>query len=175
MLTNYEEDITLNELEKLLTIELKKTGKEKGENYQSLLLDIDEIDLTDLFDIFCRNEEFSFFSSLPAENKCILAAGIAEYFSSEEKKQRELFAWREKTFSMLERNVNTGDIPLVFGYEQFPLKRVDNSIWSDFHFSEWILPRFIFFRENEKSRLIYNYQQGGDSGEHLKWIKKSFR
>ncbi len=132
----------------------------KSNTLSSLVFDIDTIDFSSILNIVQNRKETYFYTAHVKEDIRFLGFNSIFQISTYGKQRIED---TEKRAIELENNFlsnwnenNINSIPLFLGGMKFS---TDNSdvFWNDFSDSEWFIPKFLFFEQQSKPYLIYNF------------------
>jgi menaquinone-specific isochorismate synthase len=127
----------------------------------SLIFEFDIIDFISVLNNIQIRDERYFYTAQIADG--IRFLGFDSVFEVNEFGKQRLEN-TEQIISELQNNFisnwddfNLNSIPLFVGGMKFSTNISDN-LWNDYADSEWFVPKFLFFEQNEQQYLVYNFR-----------------
>ncbi len=135
-------------------IEQKITENSNSDFFVSILFEAEKINFNALVNYAKRNKKKSLFWAKPSESYFFFAFDKIHEFSNDRNTLlNEINSIKEIFKSDYSANPDL-KIPFVTGGVKF--NNGENSVWQDFLFNDWFIPRFVFLKSNEKFFLIVN-------------------
>ena len=130
---------------------LKKIGN--GEVYSSVLCETEKINFNALTNYAKRNKIKTFFWAKPSESFVFLALGKTILLPENSAELPDKITELQNSFAF-DYDYSKTKIPLVVGGVKF--NNGENSVWQDFRFNDWFVPRFVFLKSEEKFCIVVN-------------------
>ena len=126
----------------------------------SVIFDFDEINFLSILNNIKTRDERYFYTAQVSEG--IRFLGFDSIFEVNEtgklrlEKTSEIIMSLEKNFISNWDKFNLDSIPLFLGGMKFSTD-ISDELWKNFSDSEWFIPKFLFFEQNSKPYLVYNF------------------
>ncbi len=130
----------------------KKLPGEKA--FASVLLETEKINFNALVNYAKRNKKKSLFWAKPSESYVFFALDKIYDFPSDDEELLSETEKIRKNFVTDYSSAHAEKIPYIVGGVKF--NNGDESVWNDFSFNDWFLPRFVFLKSNGKFFLVIN-------------------
>ncbi|MGE5364971.1 MAG: isochorismate synthase [Bacteroidota bacterium] len=115
---------------------------------------------------YARTHEKSFFWEIPARG--IMFLGLGELISVVENgkgrfaaTEKKIRPWRENFRSNF-AELGLESVPVFMGAMKFA-PETDSELWSNYSDSNWTVPKILFYKDNDRSFIIYNFLIQHDS------------
>ncbi len=167
------EEFILNKadlLSEFLSKNINNSKKSDSNILFSFAFKQDHFSIGDNVEYFFKYFEKSFYFKKPAENSEIL--GLESALTLSENSDSRFVTTEKKVKEWKSRFVNNWDefdsviFPLFVGGMKFTNERKEGD-WQDFDDSDWFVPEFIFYKNEDKSFLIYNFVYSGNISSEI--------